>query len=69
MECVDCCEFQKFDGKKFRCSLYESKLKCYKENGNVSVIRCKDCIEETVEYTLRSKNEFDRVAKNKENGE
>lgn len=52
MECVDECEFQKFNGKKFRCSLYETELKCYKENGNVSVIRCEKCIEETIEYTM-----------------
>ena len=71
MECVDCCEFQKFDGKKFKCSLYDEKeLKCYKENGNVSVIRCGKCIEETIEYTLkRRENELNRMAQNKENGE
>jgi hypothetical protein len=52
MECLDNCEFQNFKGKKFLCTLYEDELRCYKENGNVAVIRCKQCIEEKVEYEL-----------------
>ncbi len=52
MECIEGCEFQKFKGKKFYCTLYEGELVCYKENSNLAVIRCVKCIEEKVEYNL-----------------
>ena len=55
MECIDRCQFQRFQGKKFLCELYEDKLVCFKENGNVAVIRCKQCIEEHVEYEIAQK--------------
>ncbi len=69
MKCVDGCEFQSFNGKIFKCTIYENKLSCYKENGNVEVIRCNQCIEDAIEYTLtRRKNELDRMAQDEENG-
>ena len=52
MECVKRCEFQKFTGTEFYCSLYENELRCFKEKGNVSVIRCDQCIKEKIEYDL-----------------
>jgi hypothetical protein len=55
MECTNGCEFQKFKKKKFYCTLYEGELICYKENSNVAVIRCKQCIEEKIEYEIAKK--------------
>lgn len=52
MKCHEKCEFQEFSDGKFECQLYESDLVCFKESGQVSVIRCKKCIEEKVEYDL-----------------
>ena len=57
MECLDNCEFQNFKRKKFLCTLYEDELRCYKENSNVAVLRCEQCIKEKVEYDIITKGD------------
>ena len=51
------CEFQKFTGTKFICELYEGFPFTYlvtnvNENGDISVLRCNQCIKEKNEYDL-----------------
>jgi len=57
VECVKRCEFQKFTGTKFICELYDGFPFIYlvttvKENGDISVLRCNQCIKEKNEYDL-----------------
>ena len=61
MICVDGCELQSFDGKIYRCILYETELKAELNN----IIRCHKCIKETIEWR---KNDLNRMAQAKKNG-